>query len=244
MKLKNPAFCEEYVLRLPAVKGLEKIRFRKPVTFLAGENGAGKSTLLEGAAVAFGFNAEGGSRNFSFSTRETQSGLGRALMLIKGPCRPRDGFFLRAESYYNVASNLDELDEQPAAAPLLRESYGGKSLHAQSHGESFLALALNRFGGRGLYLLDEPEAALSPARQLTLLARMAELVRRDSQFVVATHSPILMAFPEADIYVLTENGPVLTPYEETEHYKITKRFLENPKRMLDVLLGGGESGGE
>ena len=174
------------------------LEFDRPVTFLVGENGTGKSTLLEGVAVACGFNPEGGTRNFSFSTRDTHSVLGEYLT----PARrryPRDGFFLRAESFYNVATNIDELDEAPAFAPRLIDSYGGVSLHSRSHGESFLALVQNRFGGQGLYLLDEPEAALSPSRLLTLMGAMDQLVKADSQFIVATHSPILMAFPRARI---------------------------------------------
>jgi predicted ATPase len=148
--------------------------------------------------------------------------------------RPRDGFFLRAESFYNVASEVDRLDDEDRARPLL-QSYGGKSLHSQSHGESFMSLMMNRFGGNGLFILDEPEAALSPSRQFTLIARIAELVKRNSQFIIATHSPILLAYPGADIYVLAEDGVRLTPYEMTEHYLLTKRFLDNPQRMLDIL---------
>ena len=207
----------------------------RPVTFLVGENGTGKSTLLEGVAVACGFNPEGGTRNFSFSTRATHSELGEYLT----PARkryPKDGFFLRAESFYNVATNIDELDKTPARAPRLIDSYGGVSLHCQSHGESFLALVQNRFGGKGLYLLDEPEAALSPSRLLTLMGEMDQLVKADSQFIVATHSPILMAFPGARIYELSEAGLRAVEYQETEHYQLTKRFLDNPERMLRYLL--------
>lgn len=211
------------------------LEFDRPVTFLVGENGTGKSTLLEGIAVACGFNPEGGTRNFSFSTRATHSVLGEYLT----PARkryPKDGFFLRAESFYNVATNIDELDEAPGFAPRLIDSYGGVSLHKQSHGESFLALVQNRFGGEGLYLLDEPEAALSPSRLLTLMGEMDQLVKRDSQFIVATHSPILMAFPKARIYELSEKGVRAVEYRETEHYQLTKRFLDDPERMLRYLL--------
>lgn len=173
-----------------------------PVTFLVGENGSGKSTLLEAIAVSCGFNAEGGTRNFTFSTRATHSELGEYITVAKRRY-PRDGFFLRAESFYNVATNIDEMDEEPSFSPRLIDSYGGVSLHSQSHGESFLALVQNRFGGEGLYLLDEPEAALSPTRQLTLLGEMHQLVERNSQFIIATHSPILMAYPGARIYELS-----------------------------------------
>ena len=211
------------------------LEFDRPVTFLVGENGTGKSTLLEGIAVACGFNPEGGTRNFSFSTRATHSVLGEYLT----PARkryPRDGFFLRAESFYNVATNIDELDEVLASSPRLIESYGGVSLHNRSHGESFLALVQNRFGGEGLYVLDEPEAALSPSRLLTLMGEMDALVKADSQFIVATHSPILMAFPEARIYELSGEGIRAVEYRETEHYQLTKRFLDDPERILRYLL--------
>ena len=191
------------------------------MTFLVGENGAGKSTLLEGIAVACGFNPEGGTRNFSFSTRDTHSALGEYLTVSRS-AYPRDGFFLRAESFYNAASYIDRLDEEPG--PSLLDSYGGVSLHTQSHGESFLALVQNRFGGEGLYLLDEPEAALSPTRQLTLLGQMRLLAQQDSQFIVATHSPILMAYPGARIYLLSESGIEPVQYRETEHYQLTNAF--------------------
>lgn len=206
-----------------------------PVTFLVGENGSGKSTLLEAIAVACGFNAEGGTRNFTFSTRATHSELGEYITVARRRY-PRDGFFLRAESFYNVATNIDEMDEDFSYGPKVIESYGGVSLHHQSHGESFLALVQNRFGGNGLYLLDEPEAALSPTRQLTLLGEMHQLAERDSQFIVATHSPILMAYPGARIYQLSENGIEPVQYQETEHYQLTRRFLEDPERMLRYLF--------
>lgn len=227
-----------YLRQLGPVRHLiegNTLEFDQPVTFLVGENGTGKSTLLEAIAVACGFNPEGGSRNFNFSTRMTHSILGDYLT----PARkryPKDGFFLRAESFYNVATNIDEMDETPAYSPRLIDSYGGVSLHKQSHGESFLALVQNRFGGEGLYLLDEPEAALSPSRLLTLLAEMNELVKENSQFIVATHSPILMAFPKARIYELSGTGIHAVAYKETEHYQLTRRFLENPERMLRYLL--------
>ena len=236
--LRRPLEANSYLNSLPAVNWLKEHRLMldTPVTFLVGENGSGKSTLLEAIAVSCGFNAEGGTRNFTFSTRATHSELGEYITVAKRRY-PRDGFFLRAESFYNVATNIDEMDEGPSFGPRLVDSYGGKSLHAQSHGESFLALVQNRFGGQGLYLLDEPEAALSPSRQLTLLGEMHRLVDRDSQFIIATHSPILMAYPGARIYLLSEDGICRTAYRETEHYQLTRRFLEDPERMLRYLFG-------
>ncbi len=229
---------DSYLNNLPVIKHLsktEKLSFDAPVTFFVGENGTGKSTLLEAIAVAYGFNAEGGSRNFSFSTNETHSELHKHLKIAKRGYA-KDGFFLRAESLYNVATNIDELDEQPAFQPPIIEGYGGVSLHNQSHGESFLSIIQNRFFGNGLYILDEPEAALSPMRLLTLLAEIDYLVKRDSQFIIATHSPILMAYPNADILDFSQDGIIKTDYKDTEHYKVTKNFLDNPEKMLGILL--------
>lgn len=239
--LRRPLPERSYLNLLPAVNWLKEHRLSldAPVTFLVGENGSGKSTLLEAIAVTCGFNAEGGTRNFTFSTRATHSELGEYITVAKRRY-PRDGFFLRAESFYNVATNIDEMDEEPSFSPRLIDSYGGVSLHHQSHGESFLALVQNRFGGNGLYLLDEPEAALSPTRQLTLLGEMHQLVEQNSQFIVATHSPILMAYPGARIYELREDGIHPTTYQETEHYQLTRRFLENPERMLRYLFSDDE----
>lgn len=229
---------DSYLNCIPAVRWLlegGRLDFDAPVTFFVGENGTGKSTLLEAMAVALGFNAEGGTRNFNFSTRPTHSALGEFLTVSRSRC-PRDGFFLRAESFYNVASNIDELDEGPSFGGRIIDSYGGVSLHQQSHGESFLALVQNRFGGEGLYLLDEPEAALSPARLLTLMGQIHLLVQAGSQFIISTHSPILMAYPGAVIYQLSEDGIAPADYRETEHYRLTRAFLENPERMLRVLF--------
>ena len=228
-----------YLRGVPAVAWLlsgQPLCFRRDVTIFAGENGSGKSTLLEAIAVAGGFNPEGGSTNFTFSTSATHSPLYRHLSVSKTR-HEKDGFFLRAEGFYNLATNVEELDALPAAAPPISRSYGGKSLHCQSHGESFLAAVQNRFGGRGLYLLDEPEAALSPMKQLTLLCEISALVEKDSQFIIATHSPILMAFPGAEVLWLSERGIEPVEYRETEHYQVTKRFLSDPERMLRHLLG-------
>ncbi|MBQ2805446.1 MAG: AAA family ATPase [Clostridia bacterium] len=229
---------QSYLKGLPVVQYLCKhprLVLDADVTILVGENGTGKSTLLEAVAVACGFNPEGGSRNFNFSTNATHSELHKCLRVVRR-AYPKDGYFLRAESLYNVATNIEELDRQPAFSPPLVESYGGRSLHHQSHGESFLALVQNRLGGNGLYLFDEPEAALSPMRQLTLLSEIDRLVKSGSQLLIATHSPILMAYPGACILELSGKGIRRVEYRETEHYRVTREFLENPERMVHYLL--------
>ena len=230
-----PSF-DRYPFALPSVRHLDGLDFHPQVTFLVGENGSGKSTLLEAIAICLGFNPEGGTKNFHFGTRASHSELHQYIRLAKGVKRPRDGFFLRAESFFNVATEIENLDSEPSFGPPVIDSYGGLSLHEQSHGESFLALLISRFRGHGLYLLDEPEAALSPQRQLAVLARLHELVRDGSQFVIATHSPILMAYPDAWIYNLTGGGVELVDYYDTEHYRVMHDFMVDTKRMLDMLI--------
>jgi predicted ATPase len=220
---------DQYPFSLPAIRSFESIELHPNITFIVGENGTGKSTLLEAVAVAMGFNPEGGSKNFNFSTRASHSELHNFLRCTKGIIPPDDGFFLRAESFFNVATEIDNLD--------VGRSYGGVSLHEQSHGESFLSLVMNRFGGNGLYILDEPEAALSPQRQLTVLSRMHDLIADHSQFIIATHSPILMAYPDAWIYQCTPDGLQRIEYTDTEHYRVTHDFLANPDRTFKLLFG-------
>ncbi len=225
----------KYPFNLPIVQHLDKIELHSNVTFFVGENGTGKSTLLEALAVQYGFNPEGGSKNFNFATKETHSPLADFIRIAKGFKKPKDGYFLRAESFYNVASNIDQLDREESSNPKLIGSYGGKSLHEQSHGESFFSLFLHRFFGNGIYILDEPEAALSPQRQLAFLVRMDELIRQNSQLIIATHSPILQSYPKAKIIQISENGLEELTYKETDHYELYKSFLNNPEYMLSKL---------
>lgn len=226
----------QYPFNLPVVRNLSEFALTSPVVFLVGENGAGKSTLLEAMAVGSGFNAEGGTKNFTFSTARTHSDLCDYITMIKGVRFPKNGFFLRAESFYNVATDIDRMDAEGSFDPPVKTYYGGISLHEQSHGESFLALMKNRFSGDGLYYLDEPEAALSPMRQLAVMRLIKDYVDDGAQFIISTHSPILMAFPGAQILTIDESGLHETRYEETEHYLITRDFLRNPKLMLEELF--------
>ena len=233
------ASFEVYPFGLAAVRHLSHLQLHPSVTFIIGENGAGKSTLLEAIAVAWGFNAEGGSKSFGFDTRASHSALHESIRLTRGIRRPRDGYFLRAESFFNVATQIEKLDEDFDNIPRIAGAYGKRALHEQSHGEAFLALLLERFSGSGLYILDEPEAALSPNRQMSVLSRMHELVTGGSQFVVATHSPIIMAYPDSLIYELTEDGIRTVEYTDTEHYAVTRSFLDSHEKMLAILMDEG-----
>lgn len=237
VRFERPFDEETYLTRIPAVRWLTEngaLELRRPVTFFVGENGTGKSTLIEAIAIASGFNPEGGSANFNFHTEDSYSDLWEHIRLERSR-RQKDGFFLRAESFYNVASNIDQLDREPGGRRII-ESFGGVSLLNQSHGESFLAMVHNRLSGHGLYIFDEPEAALSPSRLMTLLVEMDRLVKEDSQFIISTHSPILMAYPGAEIYELSESGIRSVDYRQTDNYVITKRFLDDPASMLRYLL--------
>ena len=233
---KNEIPKDNYIYDLSVIKNLKKIEFKQPITIFVGENGLGKSTLVEAIATKCGFNAEGGSKNFNFTTRSTESDLNKYIKIIKGPYMPKDGYFLRSESIYNVASNIDNLDEVKCNAPPISSAYGGKSLHSQSHGESFLSIFFKRFMGNGLYILDEPEAALSPVSQMSLLIRINQLVNLNSQFIIATHSPILLTVPNAEILEITESGISAKKYFETEHFKTMKNFFENTEKTVDSLI--------
>lgn len=224
---------ETYPFSIPSIRHLHRLEFHPAVTFFIGENGSGKSTLLEAIAVKSGFSAEGGDKQLQFGTYDTHSPLHDCLRLERSFGRPTDGFFLRAESFYNVASQLEKLGSTFHA-------YGGQSLHQQSHGESFLAVMKERLQGGGVYLFDEPEAALSPQRQLSVLTLMHRLVHHQSQLIIATHSPILLAYPQARIYQFAESGITEVKYTETEHYQITKDFLNRHERMLEILMSAEE----
>lgn len=223
-----------YPWDLPAVQALsEGLDLDARVTYLIGENGSGKSTLLEAIAVAAGMNAEGGSSNFAFSTRDSHSDLWRSIRLIRGTRRPRTDFFLRAESLFTAATYVDELKTQSHDA---LTSYGGRSLHEQSHGESFMAVLIHRFGPDGFYLLDEPEAALSTQNCMTFLRRIHELVCQGSQFVIATHSPIVLAYPNATIYVCNEAGVERVEFDDADPVRLTQTFLNSRERFVQQLF--------
>ena len=225
---------DSYLRGIEALRNLEELEFTENISFFVGENGSGKSTLVEAIAVAYGFNPEGGTVNFRFSTYDDVSSLGSALRLTKGCRRPQGGYFFRAESFFNVASKTEDYrDVTPKEIYYAR--YGGKSLHEQSHGESFLAY-FQSFDGEGLYLMDEPEAALSPQRQLSLLWQIWRMARAGSQFIIATHSPILLGIPDAAIYSFEEGGLRQCSYEDTESYQITEMFINSRDALLARLL--------
>jgi predicted ATPase len=225
-----------YPWALPAVAALgATVQLHPRITFLVGANGSGKSTVLEAMAVAAGLNPEGGSSNFAFSTRDSHSPLADALTLVRGTRRPRTDFFLRAESVFTAATYLESL---PTTTGDPLAPYGGRSLHEQSHGESFLAIALHRLGPQGLYFLDEPEAALSFEGQLALLLRIDELARAGAQWVVATHSPVLVAHPDARILLCDEHGLSDVAYDDVPAVRDLRRFLAAPQRQVALLLGG------
>lgn len=217
-----------YPFNIPAVRNLRQIDFHPNVTFLVGENGSGKSTVLEALAVALGFGAEGGTKNVQFKTTNSVSSLHDVLRLSRGTSRPNDGYFLRAESFFNIATYMD--------ATGYLDGYGGRSLHHQSHGESFMAVLLNKLRGNGIYLLDEPEAALSPSRQLAALSAIHHLVNDHSQFIIATHSPILLSYPHSKIIRFDQTGINQVAFEDTEQYSVTRDFLNNYPRRLEQLL--------
>lgn len=221
---------DQYPFTVPAINSLDKLDLTDAITFFVGENGSGKSTLLEAIADKCGFNTAGGGRNNTYDVHAAESALGDHIRLSWMP-KVSNGFFMRAESFYHFATHIDEVDGDGFQA------YGGRSLHEQSHGESFLSLFLNRFNGRALYLLDEPEAALSPQRQLTFLRILKDLTAEGNcQFIIATHSPILLGYPEAKILSFDGGTIQEIDYEMTDHYRITKYFLDHRQKFLKEIL--------
>ncbi|RYX78986.1 ATP-binding cassette domain-containing protein [bacterium] len=222
-----------YPFSIPAVKAVESLDLSaSPVTYLVGENGSGKSTIIESIAVTAGFNAEGGTKNYHFTSQNTTSSLSQHMSLIRGFRREKHGYFLRAESFYTTANYAENgTYTQAGPSPLL---FDGKHIHEQSHGEAFLSIVKDF--KPGLYIFDEPESALSPQRQLSLLAYMNLLVKGGSQFIIATHSPILLAYPGASIYELSSDGVSKTAYDELEHVRLTKDFLNHPTRYMQDLF--------
>lgn len=218
---------DTYLMDIEALKGMERLNFSNAITFFVGENGSGKSTLLEAIAVAHGFNPEGGTKNYLFSTHDTHSELCDVVKIVKGYRKEKWGYFLRAESFYNVATQEEEYAdfEHPSA-----------KYHEKSHGESFLALAQNNLKPNGLYFFDEPEAALSPQRQLTLLMEIYKCAKAGSQFFIVTHSPILLGIPNAEILSFDNRKIHTCSYEETDSYQVTKMFIDNRKILLERLL--------
>ncbi len=216
-----------YLRKIEAINSLKELVFEKPVTFFVGENGSGKSTLLEALAVAYGFNPEGGTKNYSFSTYDSHSRLYEAMKVSKGFRKAKWGYFLRAESFYNVATKEEEYADM---------AHPSEKYHEKSHGESFLALAQNQLRPDGLYLFDEPEAALSPQRQLTLLMEIYSCAKQGSQFIIVTHSPILLGIPDAQILSFDEGSVHDCGYEDTESYRVTEMFINNREILLERLL--------
>jgi predicted ATPase len=227
---------DSYPFCLGAIANMTKVDLRSKVTILVGENGSGKSTLLEGLAVALGCSAEGGSKNFRFSTMDTHTKLHQYLRIARDSKPIRDIFFYRAETYYNFASEMKKLDAEPSFDPEIRHAYGGQELHELSHGQSVIQLFRHRFRSNGLYIMDEPEAALSPSRQLEVIGHVQKLIAAGSQFVIATHSPILMAIPDATIYEIREEGLCTTDYDSLAQVAIYRRLINDHDRFIGSIL--------
>ncbi len=234
---KVPSY-DVYPFNIPIIKNFHELEFHSNVTFLIGENGIGKSTFIEALALCLNLNAEGGTQNFNFKTKNTHSCLHHYFRLTKFGI-PSTKYFLRAESFYNVASEIVRISEEGGLGPIY-DSYGG-NLHECSHGESFIKLVQNRFSDNGLYILDEPEAALSPLRQMTLLCLIHDLAQNGSQFIIATHSPIILSYRHGEIINFDDNFAI-TKYEDTSIYKIYKMYLDNPSGMQTKLFDEQQDG--
>lgn len=239
IKFKAEVDFNQYPFSLNIIKNLKDIEFTTQVTFFVGENGTGKSTILESIANKAGFGAEGGSKNIHFKTSEEKTYSGTQNLseqiTLSWRQKPKNGYFFRAESFFNVANYIDHLERE--CGGMAYGPYGGKSLHEQSHGESFLSFFQNRLGNEGFFIFDEPEAALSPQRQLSLMVIIHEMCKNsNSQFIIATHSPIILAYPGAIIYSCDGNMLEKINYTDTKHYQITKQFLDNPSRYLHHLF--------
>jgi predicted ATPase len=228
-----PSVDDSYPFNLPIVRNLKTLEFSKSVTYIVGENGSGKSTLLEAIATLLGLNAEGGSRNFNFRTQETHSSLYKELRAVRADLNYKNAFFFRAESFYNVASEVDRIANDDRH---MLDSYGGISLHEQSHGESFMALFTNRLRNKGLYIFDEPEAALSYTNQLRFLVWMKDAISEGSQIIISTHSPVILAYPDAEIYVAEDGILNKSSYNDCYIYRDMLSFVMNKDLVLKELL--------
>lgn len=222
-----------YAEEISSLRNLEELKLHPKVTFFIGENGSGKSTLLEAIAVAAGFNPEGGNQNFNFESKATHADLYKWIRLRRGMrgTKGHNGYFMRAESFYNLATEIEKLGLHLEGCP-----YGGRRYHEQSHGEAFLSFFADRLFGHGLYILDEPEAALSPQRQLAFCTAMHRLVLQGAQLIIATHSPIIMAYPDCTIYQFDASGVNEVKYRDTEHYRVTQLFMSRPEKMMQELM--------
>ncbi len=219
---------DSYPFNIPAIASMDTLSFEKPVTLFCGENGRGKSTLLEGISIALGLNPEGGSRNYTFSVKATHSALHDYLSLRKSLCKPKDSFFVRSDTLFNLITETDNLDDD-------KRYYGGRSLHQRSHGESILALISHRFGGEGLYILDEPETGLSQSAQIALVCEITRLANLGSQFIIATHSPILLCLSDAAVFEFDDEVHPVDPGESLELI-VLRRFLDNPDKVIAEFM--------